>query len=1521
MLSITPVSAGDAGVDYLLRQAGCGEAEPERQPEADGPDYYLRATEHGEPAGVWIGNGLGDLGLVDGSTAGEDAVRAVFGRLQHPETGEQLGRAPRNFRSAAERLAAALEAEPDATPERRSELEWRITAGQRKAVGYFDLTFSPAKSVSVYYAALRAAGRFEDAEKVWAAHREGVTAAVAYMEREAGYSRRGYHGRTKDGRSVGEYVAAREWVGARFDHTTNREGEPQLHSHVEVLNRVRCEADGAWRTLDGKALYQEKRAADSIYELTLEEAMMRDLPARFAVREDGKAREIVGITQDVRDLYSTRSGQVDARVAEWAAAYEQRHGHTPGLYERDRMADQAALSTRRRKSEEVLSATERDARWGQRMDLSDVVGEIEVDGPAELAEVDRDAVVAAALHRLQQQRATWRRSDLMLAIKQHLPGRLGADDGPAVERFLTELTEEALRPAAGRDVVMLAAAELVATPGGLLRESDGRPLYRPHRDERFATAGQLDAEQRLVATAVATGAPAMAAEQLVAVEAELVSRGLAADQRAAVLGILGSGRRGDVLIGPAGSGKSYTVAALAEKWSTTFGPVVGLATGQSAANVLAEEGLPAVNVARFLTAHEPDPVTGLPREELPAGALLVIDETGMSATEQLDRVRRVAAAADAKLLWTGDHEQLDAVGAGGALRLLVADVPVFELAEARRFAAEWEREASLGLRRGDRDALRAYDERGRLLEGDAEAVTDRAYQAYLADTLAGRSSLLLVGTNDDAAQLSARVRAELVRLGRVSDGPASPLRDGTAAAVGDLVQTRLNAWDLVSEGGRAVANRDIWRVVDRDDEGALAVQLDADPSVEVALPAGYVAEHVTLAYASTSHAAQGRTVDTGHALVDVAMTRGELYPNMTRGRDRNTAYVVTQAEPDDENGYEALDSDRVAVLSEVLDRDTAQRAAVEVMRDELEAAESLATLGTIWQSVVTGQSERRYGAALAACGLEPDTVARVQCEPGAGRLWRAVRCAELAGHDPDELLATVVADRELDDAASVSDVLRWRIRVETGAHPQAVAATWAARTPEVADEVGGYTRALANAMDARQAALGEQAAAQPPEWAAEHLGPVPDELAERAEWTERAGRVAAYREMYDRESLPVVLGPAPSREEPEARAAWDSAYDALGAPEEGRDYAAAGDDELRAMVTTYAREQVWAPQYVANLLAQTERRVAEQERRAVMEQAEAEVTADERARNDGMLRAERAAVLAAEQRERAAKLEEIHTARAAWIEETAASRHAAELAERELRKRHPEPTADVEHQAEEPAVVSADQVDTDAGPEAGAAEAAPVERDAVEVELAAPEAGDMVEPEVADRDACEAPTVVSTAPVDLAAEHVEPEAAAAVDAMRPLEPELEVEQAPTADVAGTEPEPERAVELPAEAEPLSVAPEAAVTEPAPQADDVEPVRAEAEPEPDAAAPEVDAASEPTAVAEPEPEPRPAREPFTAAADLDAAVDKARAARERIMQRREAQQQSSAAIEVRESRDRASNDRDAQREADDGELER
>ena len=145
------------------------------------------------------------------------------------------------------------------------------------------------------------------------------------------------------------------------------------------------------------------------------------------------------------------------------------------------------------------------------------------------------------------------------------------------------------------------------------------------------------------------------------------------------------------------------------------------------------------------------------------------------------------------------------------MRLIGSDLGHWELAEVHRFDAEWEALASLQLRLGARAALRAYDARGRI-RGAHEAEAERdAVALYLADHLLGRDTLLLAGTNEEAAKLAGMVRAELARLGRCPSRPEVTLADGNGAARGDLLRARENT-RAVDAAGRRLTNRDTLRL-------------------------------------------------------------------------------------------------------------------------------------------------------------------------------------------------------------------------------------------------------------------------------------------------------------------------------------------------------------------------------------------------------------------------------------------------------------------------------------------------------------------------------------------------------------------------------------------------------------------------------------------------------------------------------------------------------------------------------------
>ncbi len=190
---------------------------------------------------------------------------------------QALGPPFQSHKSVADRLAEARKANPGAGAEEWERIEHKIRkAGERSAVAGFDLTFSPPKSWSVLWAA---APDEAARETIWAAHHEGVNAAMAFLERDACFSRTGHAGVRQ--------VDADGFVAAAFDHRQSRDGDPQMHTHVAVLNRVRCTKDGQWRSIDGRELYAAAAAAGGMYDLARETALERSLGVVHEFRRPG----------------------------------------------------------------------------------------------------------------------------------------------------------------------------------------------------------------------------------------------------------------------------------------------------------------------------------------------------------------------------------------------------------------------------------------------------------------------------------------------------------------------------------------------------------------------------------------------------------------------------------------------------------------------------------------------------------------------------------------------------------------------------------------------------------------------------------------------------------------------------------------------------------------------------------------------------------------------------------------------------------------------------------------------------------------------------------------------------------------------------------------------------------------------------------------------------------------------------------------------------------------------------------
>ena len=543
-------------------------------------------------------------------------------------------------------------------------------------------------------------------------------------------------------------------------------------------------------------------------------------------RIDGNGAEIGGVSQQVMDRFSSRAQAIDSRLRTWADQYTARHGTPPSRRTIYLMGQEIAKDTRRSKAqarrmaggadtghlvsdEERLKAWEDQTTADELQVLSTVYAQARAYAGRStrrpgLTGADKARAARIAVAEAQRQRSVWGISDLCLEIHRALPvGATPAD--------ITEVAMLAISGTVGAEVVQVSPAPDLMDVSTLgIRESDGQSILRKPNTLRWAALDHLNLEEHVIERARRPIRP-LVTEQQVRDELDRHHQDLDGEQHQAVISLLTANRSMALLTAPAGAGKTRTIAVAAAVWhALTGGRLIGLTLSENAARVMTAEGLPeACNIAQFLGKCPDSDQLRHPVHVGPADKL-VIDEAGQVGTADLALIQQAAGPAGA--LAVGDPAQLGPVEAGGWFRWFATGLGAAELSEVRRFTSPWEAHAFLQLRRGDTSALAAYDAHGRIRAGDREAMHDKAALAFLADFLAGKDSILLAGSNAEAADLARRVQDSLIRAGRVHH-PRLELADGNRAGIGDLMRARENA-TTIDAAGQPLANRDVLRIED-----------------------------------------------------------------------------------------------------------------------------------------------------------------------------------------------------------------------------------------------------------------------------------------------------------------------------------------------------------------------------------------------------------------------------------------------------------------------------------------------------------------------------------------------------------------------------------------------------------------------------------------------------------------------------------------------------------------------------------
>lgn len=365
---------------------------------------------------------------------------------------------------------------------------------------------------------------------------------------------------------------------------------------------------------------------------------------------------------------------------------------------------------------------------------------------------------------------------------------------------------------------------------------------------------------------------------------------LSDEQRVAIGHVTGPERIA-AIVGFAGAGKSTMLAAAREAWEAQGFRVHGAAIAGKAAEGLEESsGIPSRTLASWEYGWQPRSGNP-PRDQLGKGDILVIDEAGMIESRQLSRLILEAQRTGAKIVLVGDHEQLQAIGAGAPFRAILEQIGAAELTDIRRQREDWQRAASVSLATNrTAGGLAAYAERGhvKMLETKEEA---RAFivQDYMADRTArpDGTRVALAHRRADVRALNADIRSRLQDKGELGKGDDAgevtlQTNDGKRDfAPGDRIVFLENDRDL------GVKNGMLGTVESVSADRLVAVLDGKERAVSVPVAQYRAFDH---GYATTIHKSQGATVDQAFVMASSTMDRHMTYVAMTRHREGAQLY-------------------------------------------------------------------------------------------------------------------------------------------------------------------------------------------------------------------------------------------------------------------------------------------------------------------------------------------------------------------------------------------------------------------------------------------------------------------------------------------------------------------------------------------------------------------------------------------------------------------------------------------------------
>ncbi|WEK03344.1 MAG: MobF family relaxase [Candidatus Devosia phytovorans] len=720
----------------------------------------------------------------------------------------------------------------------------------------YDLHFAPPKSVSV----LALLSSPEDQRIIINAHDAAVRRALDYVfHNSLLHARRGHAGR--------ETETARAYVAAIFRELTSRADDPQLHSHCVVPN-IAMRQDGTVGALNNEQALDYQHLIGAMYRAELAHGLKR---AGYKLVRRKRHFEIAGIPTTVLREFSQRREAIEAAALK------------AGIDLKDRAAMQRiTLATRPDKEH---SGNDARLQWQERLkslsfDLSDVARVT----PSDCVTVDSSSLADQAVSSAFENSAVLQRSKMLASVAEGLQCELNADAIEAlISKQLPSLVEE-----------ISARSQSSAEREYSTRTNIGDEKYIV----RSAIAGMgtvSETSEQLIAKALASR-PSLSQEQI-----DAIRHGLNSDRVCLVEGSAGAGKSfGLSAVAEVANAGGKIVYALGPSWSAT--KTIGRDTGTDAKRTLTLQG--------FLLRTESGKI------ELNDDCFIILDEAGMVSTKDMARLLRLVDSAGAKLVLSGDTEQLPPVSAGAPLAILSRAVGSSKMRQIRRQVVPWQRAASMQFAKGlTADALETYNERGHIdWAGSREEAIQALADRYIADKLWDQANtimppptcLVIAAWNEDVLELNRAIRERLRWSDFISEreimiGTAVRNRDEGRMESATLALTtgdRVVFGETVVLPSRTINNADTATIIDATADN-LRVKFDDGQIVAVSIvnlvgtrqPDEPKAPMIKHAFCVTTNFAQGLTVDRAYVAAIRSTNRESMYVGMTRHRHAVQLFV------------------------------------------------------------------------------------------------------------------------------------------------------------------------------------------------------------------------------------------------------------------------------------------------------------------------------------------------------------------------------------------------------------------------------------------------------------------------------------------------------------------------------------------------------------------------------------------------------------------------------------------------------